>query len=471
MISSSHLLEDPNLDQIPELLAQQRSFFASQQTKSLQFRKAQLERLHQKIVEREQEILAALHSDLRKHEFEAYSTELGFVLVELKKAIQQLPKWMKAQKVGTPLFLFNAGSEIRAEPYGLSLIIGPWNYPFQLLFAPLIGALAAGNTAILKPSELAPATSAISAEIIREAFPPHYVACLEGGVPVAQALLKERFDYIFFTGGTKVGKIIYQAAAQHLTPVTLELGGKSPCLVDRDTDLKATAKRIVWGKFTNAGQTCIAPDYVLVDKAVKEPLIAEMKRQIKKAYGDNPQQSDSLARIINAAHFNRLIAYLKDGEIAAGGDYEEEERYLSPTLMTEVDLNSPLMQEEIFGPILPIISYDSLPAAIEFINQRPKPLALYVFSKNDKHVERVLAETSAGGACVNDTLLHIVNPNLPFGGVGDSGIGAYHGESSFQLFSHQKSVLKRSFLIDDPVRYAPYKLGIKWLKKLMDWTL
>jgi acyl-CoA reductase-like NAD-dependent aldehyde dehydrogenase len=457
--------------QIKSLIQRQRDFFATGATKSVKFRKEQLAKLKNLISTHERDFIDALHKDLRKHEFEAYATEIGFILIELRKAINNVDKWAKTRTVPTPLFHFNGNSYVQPEPYGVTLIISPWNYPFQLLFAPLVGAISAGNTAVIKPSEFAPATSAIIAKVISENFAPEFIACVEGGVPESQALLEEKFDYIFFTGGTNVGRIVYQAAAKHLTPVTLELGGKSPCIVDRDTNIALTAKRIVWGKFVNAGQTCIAPDYILVDKSVKEQLVAKIIEYIKKAYGDDAQRSEHYPRVINQQHHSRLTSYFEEGDILYGGKADADDNYIEPTLLENVKLDSKVMTDEIFGPILPIIEYDNLKDAIEFINKRAKPLALYIFSKDEKKIQKVLAETSAGGVTVNDTLLHIVNPHLPFGGVGDSGIGAYHGQLSFDVFSHMKSVLRRTFLVDDPVRYAPYKLKLSWLRRLMDWTL
>jgi aldehyde dehydrogenase (NAD+) len=456
---------------IKTIIAQQRAYFNSGATKSVKFRKEQLTRLKNLVSRHEADFIEALKKDLRKHEFEAYATEIGFVLIELKKAISNIDKWTKPRTVPTPLFHFNGNSYVQPEPYGVTLIISPWNYPFQLLFAPLVGAMAAGNTAVLKPSEFAPATSAMIAKVISENFAPEYIACVEGGVPESKALLEEKFDYIFFTGGTNVGRIVYQAAAKHLTPVTLELGGKSPCIVDRDTNIALTAKRIVWGKFVNAGQTCIAPDYILVDKAVKDQLVAKIIEYVKKSYGSDAQRSEHYPRIINNQHLKRVAAYIEDGDILFGGKVDAADNYIEPTLLENVSEDAKVMTDEIFGPVLPIIAYDNMKEAIDFINKRPKPLALYIFSKDEKKVQKVLSETSAGGVTVNDTLLHIANPHLPFGGVGDSGIGAYHGQLSFDVFSHMKSVLRRTFLVDDPVRYAPYKLKISWLRRLMDWTL
>lgn len=456
---------------IKSIVQKQRDYFNSGATKSVKFRKEQLIRLKNLVSTHEADFIDALKKDLRKHEFEAYATEIGFVLIELKKAISNIEKWSKPRTVPTPLFHFNGSSFVQPEPYGVTLLISPWNYPFQLLFAPLVGAMAAGNTAVLKPSEFAPATSAMIAKVISENFSPEYIACIEGGIPESKALLEEKFDYIFFTGGTNVGRIVYQAAAKHLTPVTLELGGKSPCIVDRDTNISLTAKRIVWGKFVNAGQTCIAPDYILVDKSVKDQLVAKIIEYVKKSYGDDAQRSEHYPRIINQQHLRRVAAYIEDGDILFGGKVDESDNYIEPTLLENVSEDAKVMTDEIFGPILPIIEYDNLNEAIAFINKRPKPLALYIFSKDDKKVQKVLSETSAGGVTINDTLLHIANPHLPFGGVGESGIGAYHGQLSFDVFSHMKSVLRRTFLVDDPVRYAPYKLKISWLRRLMDWTL
>lgn len=458
-------------EEVQLLLQAQRDFFASNATKDINFRKRQLLKLKKMIVDNEDAIVEALHQDLRKHEFEAYATEIGFVMVEIDKMLSKLKKWSKPRKVTTPPFHYVASSYIKPEPYGNVLIIAPWNYPFQLLVAPLVGALAAGNTAVLKPSEYAAHTSALMARLLNETFDTQYVKVIEGAVAETQLLLNEKYDFIFFTGSTKVGKIIYQEAAKHLTPVALELGGKSPCIIDTDIHLDYTAKRLIWGKFVNVGQTCIAPDYVLVDQKIKDALLEKMKFYMQKFFGDNPQESDSLGRIINDLHFERLSSYLKDGDVIVGGQTNKEDKYIAPTLMENVPLDAPLMQDEIFGPILPIIEYGNLKEAIDLIKSRPKPLALYIFSKNDRKVDRILAETSAGGVSINDTLMHIANGHLPFGGVGESGIAAYHGIHSFDLFSHKKAVLHRSFLVEEPFRYAPYKLKRSWLKKLMDWSL
>ena len=458
---------------ILDIIQHQRAYFATQATKSIEFRKTQLMKLFKLIEKHQEPLLEALYKDLRKHEFEAYSTELGLVLHDIKKTYKNVANWAKPREVKTPLFQMKANSYLCPEPYGNTLIVGPWNYPLQLVFMPLVGAIAAGNTAIIKPSEFAVSTSKLIANIINKNFDAKYIHVIEGAVEETQILLKEKFDYIFFTGSVGVGKIVYKAAAEHLTPVTLELGGKSPCIVDNDTHLTYTAKRLVWGKLTNVGQTCIAPDYVLVDRKIKDRLIAKIKECIIKSYGQNPQTSDSYGRIINEKHWERLVGYLKDGgEVVFGGTHDKDDLYIAPTLVDHVNINSSLMKDEIFGPILPIIAYDRIEEAIEYINKNAKPLALYVFSKNNKFVDKVLSQTSSGGVTVNDTLMHIVNDALPFGGVGDSGIGAYHGKHSFDTFSHIKPVLHRSFLIEEPIRYAPYnKLDKKWLKVIFDWTL
>ncbi len=456
---------------VKTILQAQRDFFASNATKNIQFRKEQLLKLKKLITDNEEAITEALHQDLRKHEFEAYGTEIGFVMVDIDKTLSKLKKWAKPRKVKTPPFHYVASSYIKPDPYGNTLIIGPWNYPLLLLLGPLVGAIAAGNTAVLKPSEYAIHTSKLLAKLLNETYDAQYIKVIEGAVEETQLLLNEKFDFVFFTGSTKVGRIVYQAAAKHLTPVALELGGKSPCIIDNDIHLDYAAKRVVWGKFVNVGQTCVAPDYLLIDKKIKDAFIAKEKFYIHKFFGENPQESESLGRIINELHFDRLAAYLKDGDVIEGGQTDREDKYIAPTLLENVDLDSPIMKEEIFGPILPIIEYGNLKEAIDFIQARPKPLALYIFSKNNKKVERILEETSSGGVAVNDTLTHLANGDLPFGGVGESGIGAYHGQHSFDLFSHLKAVLHRSYLVEEPIRYAPYKLKTSWLKKLMDWSL
>lgn len=453
---------------IAELLEQQRKLFATGTTKKLDFRLAQLQRLKQAIQHSEPKIINALKSDLNKPELESFF-EVGLgVIQEINYTLKQLKSWIKPQKVKTPIDQFPASAKIYSEPLGVVLIIGPWNYPFSLMMSPLVGAIAAGNCAVLKPSEIAPHTSAIVAEIITKTFDPNYITVFEGGVETSLHLLAEKFDHIFFTGGAKVGKIIMEAAAKHLTPVTLELGGKSPCIVEADINLETTAKRITWGKFLNSGQTCIAPDYLLVNREIKSDLIVSLKKCIQEFYGTDPATSPDYPRIISHQHFQRLSSLLQTGNIIIGGQTHPETRYIAPTLIENVSLDSPIMQEEIFGPILPIVEYNDLEEAITLVNSRPKPLALYLFSQDKAKQNRVLQATSSGGVCINDTVVHFSLRDLPFGGVGDSGMGCYHGKASFDTFSHKKSVLKKSFILDLDWRYAPYSHAkLKLLKKFL----
>lgn len=452
---------------IANVLEQQRSFFNSYLTRAVDFRIAQLQKLRKAIEQNEKQILAALKADLNKSAFEAYGTEIGLVISEIDHTIKKLQRWAAPRKVKNALFHFKSSSYILPEPYGVVLIIAPWNYPFQLAISPIVGAIAAGNCCVLKPSELAPHTAQVMTVLLQQTFEDRYIAVFNGGHEVAQNLLAHKFDYIFFTGSTAVGKIVYKAAAEYLTPVTLELGGKSPCIVDREVDIDITAKRIVWGKLVNLGQTCIAPDYLYVHKAIKPALLAAMKAAAQQFYGSNPQNSPDYGRIINNRHFQRLEQLMKSGEVTYGGQTDRSDRYIAPTFIENISPDAPIMQEEIFGPILPIIEFEHIDEVIAYVNANPKPLALYIFSTNDSLVQKVLNETSSGGVSVNDTLWHIGNNQLPFGGVGDSGMGSYHGRYSFDTFSHHKGVLDRSMRIDLPVRYAPYKLGIGILKRLM----
>lgn len=449
-----------------DVVAQQRSFFQSGKTKSLEFRRDALRRLQEAIAAREAEIIAALQEDLRKPTFEAIGTEIAYCKEEIAYALKGLHRWTKPKRVSTPLNLQPATSRIVPEPLGVVLIIAPWNYPFQLAMIPLIGAIAAGNCAIVKPSEITAATSKIVAQLINSTFAPEYICAVEGDKEITQGLLAQQFDHIFFTGSTSVGKIVMQAAAQQLTPVTLELGGKSPCIVDSEIQVEYSARRLLWGKFINAGQTCIAPDYLLVKSEIKDALLAAMQRVLREYYGENPESSPDYARIVSDRHFQRLCGLLEQGKILVGGETNPKERYIAPTILTEVSWDDPVMQEEIFGPILPVLEYQDLGEAIAAINARPKPLALYIFSRNQEVQQRVLQETSAGGVTINDTIIHIVSTELPFGGVGESGIGAYHGKASFDTFSHQKAVTEKSFLFDIKLRYPPYAGKLKWLNLL-----
>lgn len=449
---------------IKQIVGTQRKFFATGKTKELDFRLQQLNKLKAAIKANDRAILASLYADLHKPEFEG-CFELA-VTQDIDFALKNLKSWVKPKKVKLPLIQMPGSARIYPEPLGVTLIIGPWNYPFSLLISPLIGAIAAGNCTILKPSEVAPHTSQVVAKIIQETFDPEYIAAIEGGVETSQQLLEEKFDHIFFTGGTKVGKIIMEAAAKNLTPITLELGGKSPCIVDRDLNLKEAAKRIVWGKLINAGQTCIAPDYLLVDREIKSDLLAEMQKYINEFYASDPANSPDYARIINQRQFERLSGLLGEGNIVIGGETNASDRYIAPTVIDNVGLEAPIMQEEIFGPILPIIEYESLDQALEIVNDRPKPLALYIFSRNKEIQQKILQATSSGGVCINDTVLQVGVNELPFGGVGDSGIGNYHGIASFNTFSHHKSVLTKSFLFELNWRYAPYKEKLEQFKKM-----
>ncbi|MEG4146018.1 aldehyde dehydrogenase [Microcoleus sp. Pol12B5] len=450
---------------VSDIIQQQRQFFATGKTKDVDFRLEQLKKLKSAIELNQSRIVDAVKADLGRPEFEAY-LEIASI-AEVNYALKNLKSWVKPRKVPASIDQFPASARIYPEPLGVVLIIGPWNYPFQLMISPLVGAIAAGNCALLKPSEIASHTSEVIADMISKTFDPAYVAAVEGGVEISQQLLAEKFDHIFFTGGTKIGRIVMEAAAKHLTPVTLELGGKSPCIVDSDIQIEYTAKRIAWGKFLNAGQTCIAPDYLLVDKKVKPALMAAIKTAIHEFYGDDPQTSPDYSRIINQRQLDRLSGFIKDGEIVVGGEVKPEDRYIAPTVLDRVSWDSPVMQDEVFGPILPVLEYDDFGEAIAQINARPKPLALYLFSKNKEKQERVLRETSSGGVCLNDTVMQVGVKDLPFGGVGDSGIGSYHAKASFDTFSHYKSVLQKSFLLDLKWRYAPYKGKLDLIKKII----
>lgn len=455
------------LSQIEQIKVLQHKYFLSGETQEYNFRIAQLRKLKQAVQAHEKEILEALKKDLNKSDFEAYATEVGLFYEEIGYAIKNLRSWMRPKRVWTPLTQFWAVSKIYPKPFGVSLIIAPWNYPFQLLFVPLIGAIASGCTAVLKPSELSPHTSQVCAKIIQKYFKPEYIAIFEGGIEVSKELLAQQWDFIFFTGSTQVGRIVMQAAANHLTPCVLELGGKSPCIVDETAHIEYSARRIVWGKFINAGQTCVAPDYLFVHHSIKNTFIQKLIEKIEQFYGKNPQQSPDFPRIINEKHFLRLSSYLQDGKILYGGTTDIQDRYISPTLLDEPPFESPVMQDEIFGPILPIYGYQDLGQVIEFIQKRPKPLALYLFTQSSENERRILKQTDSGGGCINDCLVHLAPADLPFGGVGESGMGHYHGKTTFDAFSHPRGILKKSNLFDIPLRYAPFKDKIKLLRWFM----
>ncbi|NAY90939.1 aldehyde dehydrogenase family protein [Muricauda sp. JGD-17] len=451
---------------VKDVVDAQNAFFTSQKTKSVPFRKQYLKRLKQEIEAREDDICDALHSDFKKPKFEALGTETQIVLAELSMAIKKVARWGRPERVSSSWVHFPSTDWIYSEPYGKVLIIAPWNYPFMLTLVPLVGALAAGNTAVLKPSELSPHTSKVISEIIQKVFPPEYVTVVEGDVEVSKALLAEKWEYIFFTGSTRVGKIIYQSAAEQMTPVTLELGGKTPCIVDETAGIKLAAKRIAWGKFLNAGQTCVAPDYVLVHKKVKDTLVDHLKKNIIKFYGENIKASPDFARISYQKHYEGLKAMLQEQKVLFGGNCDDQERYIEPTLVDEPSMDSALMEDEIFGPILPLISYEKEEDLLQLIGKFPKPLAFYLFSKDKKFQKRVMERYAFGGGTINDVVVQIANKHLPFGGVGHSGIGAYHGKHSFDLFSHKKSLVKRATWLDVPIRYAPYTIPIRWVKKI-----
>ncbi|MFK6999868.1 aldehyde dehydrogenase [Flavobacterium oreochromis] len=432
-------------------------------------RKKVLKKLLDNLVKYETDMQEALYKDFKKPYFESMVSETEYIINELRYTIRKLDSWAKPKRVFPSLLNFPSMDYLYSEPYGKILIISPWNYPIQLAFSPLIAAVAAGNKVTLKPSELTPNCSSIISKIIRESFEIEQVVVITGDYTIAQDLLSKRWDYIFFTGSVSVGKIVAKAAAEHLTPVTLELGGKSPCIVDQTADLKLAAKRIIWGKLFNAGQTCIAPDYLAVHKSVKEKLIPYLIEEIKKALGDTIEKSDDFARIINLKNWKRQLNLLENQKILFGGQTTQADLYIAPTLLDEPTLNSLVMQEEIFGPILPIISYTTEEELYNLINHFEKPLALYLFTTDKSFEKELLSKFSFGGGCVNDTLSHFSNKNLPFGGVGQSGIGAYHGKLGFETFSHQKSIVKKSNWIDLPFRYAPYKGKFKMVKKILKW--
>ncbi|HCW7460883.1 TPA: aldehyde dehydrogenase [Staphylococcus aureus] len=443
-----------------------KAFFNTQQTKDISFRKEQLKKLSKAIKSYESDILEALYTDLGKNKVEAYATEIGITLKSIKNARKELKNWTKTKNVDTPLYLFPTKSYIKKEPYGTVLIIAPFNYPFQLVFEPLIGAIAAGNTAIIKPSELTPNVARVIKRLINETFDANYIEVIEGGIEETQTLIHLPFDYVFFTGSENVGKIVYQAASENLVPVTLEMGGKSPVIVDETANIKVASERICFGKFTNVGQTCVAPDYILVHESVKDDLITALSKTLREFYGQNIQQSPDYGRIVNLKHYHRLTSLLNSAQmnIVFGGHSDEDERYIEPTLLDHVTSDSAIMQEEIFGPILPILTYQSLDEAIAFIHQRPKPLSLYLFSEDENATQRVINELSFGGGAINDTLMHLANPKLPFGGVGASGMGRYHGKYSFDTFTHEKSYIFKSTRLESGVHLPPYKGKFKYIK-------
>ncbi len=457
------------MNTIPELLSEQRAFFKSQKTKDVAYRINLLKQLKSEIEANEQAVYNALKADFNKSEFETFISEFGLVISEINLVLKNLKRWTKPKRIKSSMLTFPSKSYIYKEPFGNVLVIAPWNYPFLLAIEPVIMAIAAGNTVVLKPSELTSNTSQLITNIIEKVFPKSYVASVQGGVDVATELLDQKWDYIFFTGSVPVGKIIAKAAAKHLTPVTLELGGKSPCIIDDSVDVSLVARRLTWGKFLNAGQTCIAPDYLIVKSNIKQKLIEALKAEITKRYGENPEKSVDLPRIINEKNTLRLANMLKGVNVIFGGTINENSRYCAPTIVDEPDLTSDIMQDEIFGPILPILSYNTEKDIETIIWNFEKPLALYVFSNTKSFIKQILNKYSFGGGAINDPLIQFGNHKLPFGGVGASGMGAYHGKLGFDAFSHNKSIIKRGNWTDPPVRYAPYKGKLKLIKKMFKW--
>ncbi|UAB75311.1 aldehyde dehydrogenase [Mesoflavibacter sp. SCSIO 43206] len=454
---------------IEAIVNSQKDFFKTGKTKTIAYRKQLLKQLQSELIKQEDLIVKTLYDDFKKPEFESVITETAIVLQDLKRTINNINKWAKPKRVFPSLLNFPSSDYLYSEPYGTVLIIAPWNYPYQLALAPLIGAVAAGNTVVLKPSELTPNTSALLTKIIKHVFPPEFVTVVEGGVDTSTQLLNQVWDYIFFTGSVGVGKIVAKAAAPNLTPITLELGGKNPCIVDKTANIKLTVKRIVWGKFINAGQTCIAPDYILIDASIKNKFYEVLKDELITIYTKNPEKSSDFARIINKKNFNRLSEMLTNENCIIGGQTNAEDLYISPTIIDEPSLNSKVMEDEIFGPILPVISFKNLNEVHKIINRYPKPLSLYVFSTNTTQAKKLIKEFSFGGGCINDTVVHFANHKLPFGGVGNSGIGAYHGKYTFDTFSHKKAIVKKANWLDIPLRYAPYSGKLKKLKSLLKW--
>jgi aldehyde dehydrogenase (NAD+) len=443
--------------QIQEIVNKQREYFMTGVTTPVSFRLNALKKLRKAILTNEYRILTALKQDLNKSESESYMTEIGMVLEEIKTLVKHTPKWAAAKYVKTPIAQFYGRSFILSEPYGVVLVMSPWNYPFQLSIAPLIGAIAAGNCVILKPSAYAPEVSQVMADILSECFPEKYVAVVQGGRQENQELLEQKFDYIFFTGGVEVGKLVMEKAAKHVTPVSLELGGKSPCIVDKTADLKLAAKRIAFGKFLNAGQTCVAPDYLYVEETVKTELLTYLKRYSNEFFGEDPFKNPNYPKIINEKHYRRIMSLIKGETILAGGYGNETDKYqIAPTILDNITPDSKIMQEEIFGPVLPVMTYKHMKEVTEYVHSRPKPLALYLFTTDKKMERHILKNISFGGGCINDTIIHLATPYMGFGGVGESGMGSYHGRLSFDTFSHKKSIIKKANWMDLPMRYPPY---------------
>ncbi|WP_195971684.1 aldehyde dehydrogenase [Clostridium thermobutyricum] len=454
---------------LKKVFLDQKEFFKTGKTKNIDFRIDALKKLKKAIKENEEDFLIALNKDLGKSKFEGYATEIGIVYDEINIHLKNLRYWVRKKKVKSSIIYFPSKNYIYKEPYGVALIIGPFNYPFQLVIAPLIGAISAGNCAVIKPSESSLNTALLLEKVINKTFQGNYikvVAPTEGKEAVTE-LINTPYDYIFFTGSVGVGKIVMEAASKNLTPLTLELGGKSPCIVDKDSKIELAAKRIVWGKLLNAGQTCVAPDYLMVHKDVKDELLKKLVEEIEKQYGKDIKNNEEYPRIIRERDTEKLKEYFNDGKIYYGGEYDISDRFIHPTILTDVQANSPVMENEIFGPILPVIEFSNIDEAINFVNSRPKPLALYYFSESSSNIEKVLKDTTSGGVTINDTVIHVAQTSLPFGGVGNSGMGDYHGKASFETFSHSRSVVKRGTFIEFNIRFAPFKDKIRLLKKVM----
>lgn len=457
------------METLREKINKQREYFSTGETKDINFRIEKLKKLRDVLKSEEEKVFEALKKDLMKSSFESYVTEVAMVYDEINMHIKNIKKWSKKRRVKTPLVQFPAKSFIQLEPYGVVLIIGPFNYPFMLTMDPLIGAIAAGNTAVIKPSESAPETSKILKEILEKVFDEKYVLHVnpERGKEVVEELLKEKFDYIFFTGSATVGKIVMKAASKYLTPVTLELGGKSPCIIDKDCKLELAARRIVWGKLLNSGQTCVAPDYLYVHKDIEEEFIKKLEEEIKNQFGDNPLESEDYSKMVNEREFNRVLSYIDKEKLVFGGNYNRKTFQIEPTILKNVTWNDPVMEREIFGPIFPILPFENLDEVIRLVNSKDKPLAIYYFSEDKNKIEKVLNSTSSGGVTINDTLVNVSSSYLPFGGVGNSGMGEYHGKYSFDLFSNKKGVMNRKTFLDLKIRYAPFQNKLTIVKKIM----
>ena len=456
------------MNKMEALVRKQREFFQTHATLDVEYRIKYLKKLHEVITRHEQEILDALKADLGKCDMEGYMCEVGLTLAELSHQIKHIHKWTKKKHYKTDITNAIARSYSIREPYGVTLVMAPWNYPFMLTMEPVVGAIAAGNTCVIKPSAYAPATSQIIATIISEAFPPEYATVVLGGRAENTALLEQRFDYIFFTGGVTVGKLVMEKAAAHLTPVTLELGGKSPCVVAKDANLKVAAKRIVFGKYLNCGQTCVAPDYMLIDESIRDEFVELLKKEVEAMYTAAPLSNPAYGKIVNAKHYERLMGLIHAEKVVCGGKGNAQTQQIAPTIMVDVSAEDAVMQEEIFGPILPILTYKSLDEAEAFILEREKPLAFYLFTEDKSVQERFMSHVSFGGGCINDTVMHLTSSEMGFGGVGNSGMGDYHGRKSFECFTHEKSILDKATWIDVPMRYQPHKES-KW--KLIKWLL